>query len=84
MSSVIDEEIPEDQDDLEIKSLKAKLAQIPPKYPSDNKKELESLASSLVESFHNQNIKNAHNDSFNIKEASQNYGSDFHNNNQEE
>lgn len=84
MSSIIDEEIVDEQEDLEIKSLKAKLAQIPPKYPSENQKDPQSPASSHVASFHeNNNIKDA-NDSFKIKEASQDYASDFHDDHQVE
>ena len=84
MSSIIDEEIVDEQEDLEIKSLKAKLAQIPPKYPFDNPKDPQSPASSHVASFHeNTNIK-ASNESFKIKEASQDYASDFHDDHHDE
>ena len=86
MSSIIDEDIPEDVDDAEIKSLKDKIAQIPSKYPAVNKEENDSLASSLVASFdqinNNKNLQNNNNESFHIKEASENYDNDFHDDNE--
>lgn len=77
MSSIIDEDIAEDIKDPELENLKEKIAQIPNKYPTENLKEPDSLVSSLVNSFHQNSIKNVPNESFHLKEVSKLCESDF-------